>query len=383
MMILRAISLSLLVNVILAKPYSNRGVTDDKKDSFLFVNRSNYFGRLGSSSIVVGNFLYIDGGEIFYDDGNNKTQNIGNNTYSIDVFSSWTNATVVIKQIDKPIDRRALYNPNLWPALDNSSFYSYNGWGFAPGIPPSSKLYKFTSDGSGGGQWSEDDQSYTANSNFTNLVRVRCSASACGPDTCYAVGGGRDSYTDDAIKNYIPAPGIVSYNLTSRQWYNDSLVGSVFKGPWSCGRIFFTDVAGSEGVLIAIGGFVTNLADENRILLSFNYAYMYDIATKSWYQQATGGNVPSLGNHLYCTVGLQGDNPVNKTYEVRHDLFIVLSRAHSFRRFSCTAQASIAAPILKTPTFGYFRYLHFNGTELANQTMIGSVIHVTWQDTDR
>lgn len=328
MIFLRAAVLSMLVDVTLARSYSKRQVADNERDSPLFVKRSNYLGRKLSSSIVVGNYLYVDGGEILYKNENDTVFTDAKSTYSIDVSSSWTNATVVIKQIDKAIDGRAFDYPKLWPTFDNSSFYSYNGdkgWFYTPANPPSNKLYKFISDGSGDGQWFEDDQSYTAGSNFTNLARVGGSASACGPDTCYAVGGWRNSRTDNALDHDIPAAGIVSYNLTSHQWYNDSLVGSVFQGPWRDGHLFFTDIAGSEGALIAIGGSVSNLAGGNFIQLSFGYVYLYDIATKSWYQQGTGGDVPSLPKAEYCTVGLQGDNPVNKTYEVRHYLFIVPS----------------------------------------------------------
>lgn len=328
LMILRAVSLSLLVNVILSRP----DVTDSERDSPLCVNRSNYRKRQWSSSIVVGDYLYIDGGVITYDDANGQSiMSEANSTYSIDVSSSWTNATVAIKQIDKTINDRRINSPNLWPASDTSSFYSYNGYVTHIGNDyldaPPNRLYKFTSDGTGSGQWSEDDRNYTANSNFANLVRTMDAASACGPDTCYAVGGQRSWNTDIGINDseIVPAAGIISYNLISRQWFNDSLIGSTFKGPWVEGQLFFTDVAGSEGVLIAIGGVIISSADENSITLSFGYAYIYDIATKIWYQQTTGGDVPPLPvTSKYCTVGVKGDNPVNETYEVKHDLLIVL-----------------------------------------------------------
>lgn len=364
MKILKSLSSSLLVNVIFLRSHFKRQLTDDKKDSSLFLNRSNYRARRYSSSIVVGNYLYIDGGEIMYDDGNQTTFVIAKSTYSIDVSSSWTNTTVIIKQIDKTIDDGAFNYPALWPALDNSSFYSYNGEKSDidhPIVTGSNKLYKFTSDGSGGGQWSEDNQSYTASSNFTSLVRVGRFANACGPDACYAVGGWRSLTTDSAIKDDIPAAGIVSFNLTSHHWYNDSLVGSVFTGPWRDGQLFFTDVAGSDGVLIALGGSVTDLTGKNSIVLSLMYVYIYDIATKSWYQQATGGDVPPSPNSSYCAVGLQDGNPVEKTYEVRYDPFIALLRADPLRRFS----------YISCKTFGYFHYLRFNGTELANPTSLG------------
>ena len=329
MIVLRATVLSQFIVVSLALSYPKRQVAEDQKDSPLVVEPSNYLGRKWFSSIVVGDYLYIDGGEILYKDANDTVHfTDAKSTYSLDVSSSWTNATAVIKQIDKAIDGRALNYPKLWPSHDNSSFYSYNGdkgWFYTPADPPANKLYKFTSDGSGGGQWSEDDQSYTASSNFTELARVGGSASACGPDTCYAVGGWRNSRTDDAISdNGIPASGIVSYNLTSRQWYNDSLVGSVFLGPWANGFLFPTDFAGSKGALIALGGTVSNLAGGNSVPLSFDYVYIYDLANKTWYQQEVGGDVPALPRGGYCTVGVQGDNAVNKTYEVRHHPSVVL-----------------------------------------------------------
>lgn len=113
------------------------------------------------------------------------------------------------------------------------------------------------------------------------LARVGGSASACGPDTCYTSGGCRNSRTDNAIDDGIPASGIVHYNLTSRQWYNDSLVGSVFLGPWANGFLFSTEIAGSNGALIAIGGSVSNLAGGNDVPLSFHYVYIYDIVNKT------------------------------------------------------------------------------------------------------
>lgn len=314
-------SLSLFVNALLSARSA-----DDSQDPPLVVNRSNYRVRKFSSSVVAGNYLYIDGGEIVYIDENQTTLVSAKSTESINLSSSWTNTTVIIKQINKNIDDKSFNYPALWLALDNSSFYSYNGQKSnidKPSVIGSNKLYKFTSDGSGGGQWFEDDQIHTASSNFTNLVRVGGFASACSPDTCYAVGGFRDSTTDSSIKDTIPASGIVSFNLTSRHWCNDTLVGSVFTGPWMDGQLFFTNVAGSEGVLIAVGGSVTDSAGKNHISLSFTEVYIYDIATKNWYQQTTGGDVPPWNIGWYCAVGI-GD-PVNKTYEVRHDHHITLS----------------------------------------------------------
>jgi len=313
----------------LAQSHIERQINEGVNDSTLFTDRATYIAHKWFSSIVVGNYLYIDGGEIFYQNGNDTVQTEAKNTYSIDLSSSWTNATVSIKQIDNAIDGRALNSPKLWPGLDKSTFFSYNGekaWFTTPANPPANKLYKFTSDGVGAGQWSEDDESYTASSNFTNLARVAGSASACGPDTCYVVGGWRNSRTDNTISDEgKPAAGVVSYNLSSSLWYNDSLISTTWQGPWFWGNLFFTDVAGSKGILVAMGGSTSGLAGENPHPLSFEYVYLYDIATKTWYTQSTGGDVPDLPRAGYCAVGLPGTNGGSNTYEVRHPTVVIVS----------------------------------------------------------
>lgn len=153
MLSLFVLLLAFLVHCVVASSHIQRQLAEDQKDSPLLLNRSSFHGRKWHSSVVAGNYLYIDGGEILYEDGNNVIHTEAKSTYSIDLSISWTNSTVSMKQIDKAIDGQSLNVPNLWPALDNSSFYAYNGekgWFFTPADAPTNKLYKFTSDGSGG-----------------------------------------------------------------------------------------------------------------------------------------------------------------------------------------------------------------------------------------
>lgn len=299
---------------------------DTGGDSPLLINPSNYRVRFWHTTIVVGNYLYIDGGEITYRGETNTTIHVASqSTYSIDISSSWTKDTVPIKATDKTssIPDADLNIINLWHSLDNSSFYSYNGVkaNFPnSGSPPSNKLYRFTVDGVGSGQWSEVDTFYTAGSNFTALKRVGGTVGTCSSDTCYAVGGYRTSRTEaDITSGTIPASGIVSYNLTSDTWHNDTLVGTIFAGPWASGVTFFTDIGGNEGMLVLIGGAVTDASFGSAVRLSYENVYLYDIATKTWFQQGTTGDIPSLYRDGFCYVGIRGDNQVNKTYEVTHN----------------------------------------------------------------
>lgn len=260
--------------------------------------------------------MYIDGGEIYYIDGNNTIVRVPTaSTYSIDMSSSWTNETVSMTEIQKDVDGIHLSAPNLFHSLDNTSFYSYNGDkmpSYDPNPVPANKLYKFTADGSGSGQWSEDNSFYTADSNFTQLSRVGGAASACGPDTCYAMGGWRNGNTNAGLQISLPAAGLVSYNMTSDVWNNETLPSTTFTGAWSGGQLLFTDIAGDQGMLIAMGG---SVGGQTTVDLSFDYVYLYDIASKNWYKQQTTGSIPATHGGM-CTVGLRGDDSVNSTYEV-------------------------------------------------------------------
>jgi hypothetical protein len=107
------------------------------------------------SSIVIGDYLYIDGGEITtwdgignglqtanpQDDGNivtlpskcfvehlflfDELTSPGNYTYSIDLSSSWTNSTVNLHQIRKTAP--VLNNVALWLDGSSDTIYAYDG----------------------------------------------------------------------------------------------------------------------------------------------------------------------------------------------------------------------------------------------------------------
>jgi hypothetical protein len=125
-------------------PQSSRNAT-----SVLFHHRGFH------SSIVVGDYLYIDGGEITTWNGNEnslQTANpqaegniitlpskcfvedlfishqltyLDNFTYSIDLSSSWTNSSVVLHQMFKTAP--VLNNAALWLDGTGDTVYAYDG----------------------------------------------------------------------------------------------------------------------------------------------------------------------------------------------------------------------------------------------------------------
>lgn len=155
MLLITTAFVSLALSTAAQQEIEQRDTTSTYSDDPLFHTRSNYIARKWQRSILVGDYMYIDGGEIYFKNANDTILRVPTaSTYYIDMSSSWTNDTVSITQIEKDIDGIHLYAPNLFHSLDNSSFYSYNGDkmpSYVPNPVPANKLYKFTADGAGSG----------------------------------------------------------------------------------------------------------------------------------------------------------------------------------------------------------------------------------------
>lgn len=289
------------------------------QDNPLSIDRNHYIGQYSLSAVVKNNFLYWYGGVKYFTNSTGAIRfTFLRNTYSIDVTSDWTNATVSVNalNVNTGTDLRL---SNVWSVESESSFYSYNGFVYPGTTPPPNNLLEFKPTGTGGGIWSDATSFRTANSNFSSLVRVSSPASACGANTCYAVGGKQDASTKANLSDAgIPASGIVSYNFTSKTWYNDTLPSDIFAGCWLFGQLLYTDIVGEKGMLIAMGGASAPLSDPSDLLmLSYENIYLYDIGTKTWYQQKSTGEVPGL-RYYPCAVSIESGSKVNRTVEVSY-----------------------------------------------------------------
>lgn len=300
------------------------------------------------AAAVIGNTLYIDGGEVTTWDGtgdgvqtkqpqpfpgNINTQpgefctahsDHGrltfhdlsvNFTYSIDLSSSWTNSSVAINTI-KPKKAPVLNGQALWLDADNQTIYTYDGgisqavpdwWTFE--TPPANALWEFSPDS---GSWSS---AYISPSSiFSSLVRVSASIHAYGNGLGFAMGG----FQTDATKaNILPTifdstlvPGMVIYNIKSQEWYNVSTTDYTSSGFTIQGAAHFVPSFGPNGLLFVFGG-QYGPAD-NLQYSQFEYAWMYEPYSKTWSSQQVSGDIPSVGNAA-CVVGAQGDNG---TYEI-------------------------------------------------------------------
>ncbi|KAL8660532.1 MAG: hypothetical protein Q9202_006455 [Teloschistes flavicans] len=258
------------------------------------------------SSVVVGNFVYIDSGEIRelpIIDGTpiGRVQNV---TLSLDLRKSWTNHSVKFNSIDKN-DAPNLNNQIIWPSTDNQTFFAFGGaqsyWENPIDIPDVS-CWQFTANGEGGGSWSRfrpvDD------SIFWGLVRPDSASGVTLDNTGFILGGHEDQKSSPEtvlLGDNIRVPGIVSFNITTNRWANDTMPQYIenLNAPQVVASL---TVFGADG-LIVMAGFTSDRYDH----LSYNNITIYDPSDKTWHSQIATGQVPN-GRTGACTVSVKGDN---------------------------------------------------------------------------
>ena len=234
---------------------------------------------------------------------------LGNNTYSIDLSSSWTNKTVVLESIHS--EAPVLIYQALWPDESQNCFYAFDG-GLSQAIlledqpsVPQNQLWQFTPSKN---SWSQVFA--PPSSNFTQLVRVVSAGYASGGGAGFALGGAQNRGTNSELGHDVDTPGLVIYNMTSQTWSNISSSGYSDSGISISATAHFVPIFGSAGLLSILEGLVAN-----NYLPSTDRIAIFDPSTQRWAFQAVSGPKPPEAA-VSCAVGIQGDN---NTYEVRRD----------------------------------------------------------------
>ena len=266
------------------------------------------------AGIVIQDNLYIDGGEVYYLNDNNFPRSLPlNSTYSISLASAWNNASVALQPIAKG-SAPVLNGANLWPDESGSAFYQYNGIVsqayITPPEPPANQLWQFLPDGTSG-KWTIVDA--------PNLKRLAQAGSTSGNGSAYILGGWEswrttiDHYANTGLR--YPAGGLVTYDLTSRTWSNQS-IAELAPSTWSyMAEFHYLEGLQRDGLLLAVGGATAptgTIENSEQTLNSYGYVSMFDTTTGHWYNQSTTGDIP-VQRYQTCSVGVRGDNG---TYEV-------------------------------------------------------------------
>ena len=141
---------------------------------------------------------------------------VEHNTLAIDLSKSWSNTTVVLNPIEKiaPV----LNSEVLWQDVTNNSFYAYDGgvsWAVSvPASAPDNSLWKFIPSGSSG-TWSQVPL-LQQSTNFTSLVRTVGGASTSEHGLGIVLGGLQNGQTAGSVfLGAGPVPGLLIYNSSS------------------------------------------------------------------------------------------------------------------------------------------------------------------------
>ena len=280
------------------------------RDTLPFLG-DNFVSLAYQGSAVIGNKLYIDGGEVTWR-GSNRSESISgtlNSTLSIDLSQAWTPQNVTFNSYDKDDSMRPfMVLETLWPA-DNDSFYLFGGassaWNSPGTIPPDlvNNLWQFS-----GNSWTQIQN----DNGFQSLQRPANGLAAHSDSKAWMLGGQAilAGQTDRT-----PLPGIVSFDMKSGAWTNSTAWGVPNGGRTMSGVMQYVPNFGAEGLLIAIGGETwgpSTWIDEGSGMLSMNNITVYDPSSEQWYWQNTTGlngdsDMPYTSS-MPCAVGVQSSD---------------------------------------------------------------------------
>ncbi|KAH0536099.1 hypothetical protein FGG08_007004 [Glutinoglossum americanum] len=214
------------------------------------VSSSEFVRMIWMSTIVVGDYLYIDAGEYYLPGASSWADTIHlNSTLSIDLSNSWTTTSVTINSFGKPAGLKGTRDGALWWDRNSSRIISFGGEPFSE-IPL--YVWALTPDGNGAGSWSElygpDD------SLWKTLVRPEYGLIAASPETGYFMGGMVTKWPEDL---YWAIPGMITFDFASSRWTNLTSVGLYSASGMALGgSAQFVPPFGEAGLIIMMGGVV-------------------------------------------------------------------------------------------------------------------------------
>ncbi|KAI0191059.1 hypothetical protein F4808DRAFT_476419 [Astrocystis sublimbata] len=233
----------------------------------------NFLRRITPTVTVLGDYLYIEGGRIsLFLAGQEKPQDFRtvNETLSLSLATSWVNSSASLRDV-----------------------------------------WKFTADGGGGGNWTVVPA--TNPGVFAGINRGRGASWA----TCNSLRVALD-LSERGRSNQLPLPRLLSYELDTGTWHNDSAngfngLGTSIKGSAVCIPSSGTQ---NKGTVLFLGGQTSDRVvsrPRSDILNRMDNLTFYDMATQSWHWQLASGEIPP-GRTESCSVVVQGPRNTSEIY---------------------------------------------------------------------
>lgn len=279
------------------------------------ISPSAFRRRAYQNTAVLNNWAYIDGGEFSYETGTQITYQYSSTLIAIDLSKDWVNRSVTLNSISKPSGAPDLVDGGIW--VDHNAGVLYTGFAgrqstYGDDAEQPNGLWSFKPDGSGSGTWTNLNSS--TDQGFQTDVRPFSPLVAAGGGAGYMLGGfAVNSSSSDPRLNSWHVSGLVTYNYTTQKLSNNTVSDGYTGGVDQMGGMVYVPNFGDQGVLVVLGGDQVGKNEPGfDALLNFSSIAVYDVASGSWYDQATSGNIPE-DRKEFCTAGVAS---TNQTYEI-------------------------------------------------------------------
>ncbi|KAK4187882.1 hypothetical protein QBC35DRAFT_383805 [Podospora australis] len=289
----------------------------------------NFIARAQVTATVLGNFVYIDGGRVWQIDPDPVLNGFifaMNSTISIDLTKTWTSRSVALRTIPKPPEIASRCKGHVWTDTgSNGSFYSWGGyWGVAARerVDETPRLYKFTADGNGGGNWSiVPSEEISPFGVLDTLHPAEAGAFATTSDGVgFVIGGKATPWTEksrqrleiNGTRAHQMVPGMLSFDIKTKTFHNTSS-SPALSGETNEHNAIISAVAhyvpgyGKNGVIVLLGGVASPVDKDVDAKFSepigFRNLTFFDPVTKESFWQMTSGEEPESPRTFFCAVG--------------------------------------------------------------------------------
>ncbi|GAB7347467.1 hypothetical protein MBLNU459_g4381t1 [Dothideomycetes sp. NU459] len=291
--------------------------------------------RWSQQSAVVNGTLYIYGGQASTETG--QTENTWNNDFlAMDLTKSWQISTPSLAGLPQPSGPPNVSNGYLWNSHD--SLYLYGGeFSWKPAVSPSPvAIWEYNIPSS---SWIEHSDPTTSSGNNSAadeqpLQRAAEGAGVTVPSLGrgFYFGGHQDGYTTEGWSQSIYRIYLTSlleftfpgYTNTQVNALSDNQVAGTDGNYRNITTGGSQDTAGfperADGLLLYVPGFSTDgiliglAGGTNTTFQQMNIVDVYDIATSTWYKQATSGPIPNMRVNPCAVVAAAPDGSSYNVY---------------------------------------------------------------------
>lgn len=265
-----------------------------------------------------------------------------NGTLSLNLATGWTDPRS-IQFLAFPKPESAIYNyGTLWHDRKRNEIFSFGGEesyldsgssnaSYAPFVDRST--YKFLPTNDGRGTWTLNSSHSDPPFSEPGLTRSFGGVSAQSDTSAFWLGGyasnhSSDVYRDAGILDFIPTPGLVTYEFAAGAWTNTTLDPSlplgIPNGSVEWAGMEWLPKFGPNGMLVIWGGeTTTNLSMylPTTLMRPMNNIALYDPVEKLWYAQQISGIAPSVRSR-FCSVSASDPSPGSNSTTGTHEIYM-------------------------------------------------------------